>query len=63
MEFLLSEQLELMLARSDSHNVPIRPALAEQFKAYAMPPPLDVDYERVADHLAMAIETAREILR
>jgi len=63
MRFLLSEQLELMLARSDSHNVPIRPGLAEQFKAYAMPPPLDVDYEEVADHLAMAIETAREILR
>lgn len=63
MEFLLSEQLERMLAGSDSHNCPIRPALAEQFKVYAVPKPLGVDYEKIADRLPTAIQTAREILR
>jgi len=63
MEFLLSEQLERMLAGSDSHNCPIRPALAENFKMYVIPKPLSVDYEKVADCLPMAIRTTREVLR
>jgi len=63
MDFLLSEQLELMLVRSDSHNSPIHKALAEQFEQYAIAKPLDVDYAEVADTLPKAIQTAREILR
>jgi iron(III) transport system substrate-binding protein len=63
MDFLLSEQLEQMLVRSDSHNLPIRSALAKQFKLYAVPKSLDVDYEKVADQLSIAIQTAREILQ
>ncbi|MHC4076492.1 MAG: extracellular solute-binding protein [Planctomycetota bacterium] len=63
MDFLLSEKLEQMLVRSDSHNFPIRPALAEQFKLYAVPKSLNVDYKKIADHLSVAIQTAREILR
>jgi ABC-type Fe3+ transport system substrate-binding protein len=63
MEFLLSEQLEQMLAGSDSHNCPIRPALAENFKLYVIPKPLCVDYEKIADCLPMAIRIAREVLR
>lgn len=63
MDFLLSEQLEQMLARSDSHNFPIRSALAEQFKLYAVPKSLDVSYEKVSEKLSIAIQTAREILR
>ena len=63
MEFLLSEQLEQMLARSDSHNFPIRSALAEQFKLYVVPKSLDVSYEKVSEKLSIAIQTAREILR
>ncbi len=63
MDFLLSEQLEGMLAASDSHNTPVHKALAEQFELYAIPKPLDVDYEKIADQLPTAIQTAREILR
>jgi iron(III) transport system substrate-binding protein len=63
MDFLLSEQIERMLARSDSHNTPIHKALAEQFKLYAIAKPLDVDYGKIADQLPTAIRTAREILR
>ncbi len=62
MAFLLSEQLEQMLAQSDSHNSPIHPSLSRQFKKYVISKPLDVDYEKVADHLPAAIKTAREIL-
>jgi iron(III) transport system substrate-binding protein len=63
MDFLLSERLEKMLARSDSHNSPIHKSLIGQFEQYVIPKPLDVDYEKVADHLPTAIKTAREILR
>jgi iron(III) transport system substrate-binding protein len=63
MDFLLSEQLELMLVQSDSHNCPIRPALVEQYPSYAIPKPLDIDYDKIADLLPEAIKTAREILQ
>jgi iron(III) transport system substrate-binding protein len=63
MEYLLSEQLELMLVQSDSHNCPIRPALVQQYPSYAIPKPLDIDYDKVADLLPEAIKTAREILQ
>ncbi|MHC4658901.1 MAG: extracellular solute-binding protein [Planctomycetota bacterium] len=63
MDFLLSEKLERMLVRSDSHNTPIHPSLAEKYKLYAIPKSLDVDYEKVADQLPAAIKTAGEILR
>jgi iron(III) transport system substrate-binding protein len=62
MAFLLSEDLERRLARSDSHNSPVHPAAAREYRQYAIPKPLAVDYERVADFLPVAIETAREIL-
>lgn len=63
MDFLLSEQLEQMLAESDSHNTPIHKSLAEQFGSYAIEKPLNVEYDKIADHLPMAIKTAGEILR
>ncbi len=63
MDFLLSEKLELMLVRSDSHNTPIHKGLAEQFESYAIDNPLNVDYDKIADHLPTAIKTAGEILR
>ncbi len=63
MDFLLSEQLERMLAASDSHNTPVHKSLAEQFKLYAVGKPLDIDYAKIADQLPTAIRTAREVLR
>jgi len=63
MEFLLSEEVEEMLARSDSHNAPIHPNVAARFKAYEIPNILDISYEQIADHLSEAIEIAREILQ
>lgn len=63
MAFLLSETVETMLARSDSHNTPVRASLAEQFKQYAIPRPLEVDFEKVADQLPVAIQASKETLR
>ena len=63
MEFLLSNDLEQMLLTSDSHNCPIRRPPTEQFKKYLIPKSLQIDYEKVADNLLAAIQTAREILR
>ncbi|MHC4580275.1 MAG: extracellular solute-binding protein [Planctomycetota bacterium] len=63
MDFLLSEQLELMLVRSDSHNSPVHKTVAEQFSQYSIAKPLDVYHAKVADRLSVAIQTAREILR
>jgi len=61
--FLLGAQAETMLAQSDSHNTPVRPDVAKQFPAYAIPKRLDIDYARIAAELPAAIVTAREILR
>lgn len=54
--FLLSERVERMLAESDSHNVPIRPAVAAEFPQYSVPDPMDLDFEAVADRMAPALE-------
>ncbi len=54
--FLLSEEVETLIAESDSHNFPVRPEL--RLEAYPMPKAtMQVDLERVADSLddAMAI--------
>ena len=61
--FLLSERVERMLAESDSHNVPIRPALAAEFPEYAVPDPLDVPYGEIADHMDAAMRACDEVLR
>lgn len=55
-EFLLSEWTERMLAESDSHNTPVRPQLAEGYGQWAISPPLKIDYARVADCLADAMD-------
>ncbi len=55
-DFLLSERVERMLAESDSHNVPIREALASEFPRYAVPDPASVDYAEAAASMPRAME-------
>ena len=62
MAFLLSQRVEEMLARSDSHNTSIRPAVAERFAQYRVGKPLAIDYDKVADALPGAVQAAGEIL-
>ncbi len=61
-DFLLSEEVEVMLAESPSRNIPLRPALAERFLQQAVPDPLEIDYQRAANERVRAIEMAMEWL-
>ncbi len=56
-DFLLSPEVERMLADSVSHNVPIGPAAAAP-AAYAVPDPLDIRYDRAAAVMNDAIAEA-----
>ncbi|MCI0363971.1 MAG: extracellular solute-binding protein [Phycisphaerales bacterium] len=57
-EFLLSEQVERMLAESVSHNIPLRPGLAQRYSDYVVPDPLVVDYRAAAKARPAAIKAA-----
>jgi len=61
--YLLSEAVERALAASESHNVPIRPALADRFPKYALGKALTVDYAEVAAQMPSAMAAVQEILR
>jgi iron(III) transport system substrate-binding protein len=63
MQFLLGEELERLLAESDSHNSPVHASIAQKYPQYAIPRSLNLDYGQVADSLSVAIESAGEILR
>jgi iron(III) transport system substrate-binding protein len=58
-EFLLSAEVERMLAAGDSHNAPVSPAVAGEFPQFAMPNSLPVDYRKVAQFLPQAREALR----
>jgi len=61
--FILGGPVEEMLARSDSHNAPVRASVAERFPAYRIAKPLAIDYGQVAEKLPVAIRKAGEVLR
>ena len=61
-DFLLSAEVERMLADSVSHNIPLRAKLAEHDARYAVPDPLDVSYDRAAAVMTEAIEEAMRYL-
>lgn len=58
LDFLLSAEVERMLAESVSHNVPVRPGLAGAVAGYDVPDPLDIDYRRAAAAMPGAVEAA-----
>ena len=57
-DFLLSERIERLLAESVSHNLPVRPGLADQYSEYAVPDPLKVNYAKAAGMMPTAVEQA-----
>ncbi|MCH7796883.1 MAG: extracellular solute-binding protein [Planctomycetes bacterium] len=61
-DFLLSDQVERMLAESTSHNIPVRAAIAAEFPEYAVPDPLEVNLSRVAALMPGAIDQAMRLL-
>ncbi len=54
-DFLLSEKVERLLAKSVSHNMPVRPSLAVEFAEYAVADPLRVDNATAATARPAAI--------
>lgn len=47
-DFLLSEEVAMMLATSPSRNIPIQPSVAKYFPTLAVEDPLSVDFNKVA---------------
>ncbi len=60
-DFLVSADVERMLARSDSRNIPVRSALREELKL-PLPPETRISYQRIANVMEEAIIAANEIL-
>jgi len=60
-DFLVSVEVERMLAQSDSRNVPVREALRVEL-GMDWPPETKVDFAAVADAMEEAVAAAREIL-
>jgi iron(III) transport system substrate-binding protein len=60
-DYLLSAQVESMLAESDSHNIPIRPELAKKFDVQTVPNPAQVDAMLVAGALPQADKLIAEL--
>lgn len=60
-DFLVSEEVERMLAQSDSHNIPVRALLREELNMI-LPPESNISYDKIADHMDEAVQAVREIL-
>jgi len=61
--YLLSEEVELRLAASESHNMPVRATLPTKLAKYAIGAPLKVDYAEVARRMDEAMSAVAEIFR
>jgi hypothetical protein len=55
-EFLLSEKAEADLAAGEAHTTPVRPEVARRFSQYVLGKALEVDYAKVAEQMAPAME-------
>jgi iron(III) transport system substrate-binding protein len=62
-DFMLSEEVEQMLAESDSHNVPVRPELAKKYSKYAVPSPMEIDYVEVSKAIVPAMQAVGQVLK
>ncbi|MFH1745457.1 MAG: extracellular solute-binding protein [Planctomycetota bacterium] len=60
-DYLVSAEVEQALARSDSHNIPVRPELRKKLSIEG-PHPHPLDFRRIADELDSATRLARDIL-
>ncbi len=60
-DFLVSAEVERMLAESDSRNIPVRPALREEFKM-AWPGESKIPFDAATDAMDEAVTSVRDIL-
>lgn len=65
MDFLLSEEVERILASSDSHNIPVHPTVAADpsFAPYVVTTPMKIELERVAEMMTEALRVCDEVLK
>lgn len=61
-DYLASAEVERMLARSDSGNIPVRAKLREEL-GMTLPPATKLSFDAIADHIDDAPKLADEILR
>jgi iron(III) transport system substrate-binding protein len=61
-DYLLSEETEEILARSDCHNIPVRNTLIQKFPQYQVSDPMVIDNEKVAGVIPDAVRSALKIL-
>lgn len=59
--FLLSKETEEHLARSDSHNIPVRDKLAERFVQYRVADPMTLSYAEIAEQMVPALAAAGRV--
>jgi iron(III) transport system substrate-binding protein len=62
MDFILSERVEAMMARSDSRNIPVHPDLRAQFPDLLVAGAASIDFEAVADQVDEAMIICDEVL-
>jgi len=60
--FLVSERAERILAESDSHNLPVRPGLAEEYPDAAIERPMRVPVRDVIEALSVGMRLCEENL-
>ncbi len=60
-DYLVSGKVERLLAKSDSRNIPVRPALREEL-GIDKPAETKIGYDRIAAAMDEAVDIAREIL-
>jgi iron(III) transport system substrate-binding protein len=60
-DFLVSAEVERMLAESDSGNIPVRAALRQEL-TMELPPSSSLPYDRIADQMQPSFAAVREIL-
>ncbi len=60
-DYLISADVETLLAKSDSHNIPVRQALRNRLDMQ-LPPETSIGFDKITDAMETAMEAVREIL-
>ena len=61
-DFLLSEEVERIMANSESRNAPVRPHVAAEFAQFAIPMLAEIDLYAVADAMDGAVAICEDVL-
>ncbi len=61
-DYLLSERVEILMAESDSRNIPVHPNLQERFKSLMVEDPAEFDLSAVTDKIEDAMNICQQVL-